>query len=299
MANKRKLYFDLFDGFKSAYPDNNAQWVQSETNAFWSTVKCKDDVTELVEQKLCELNRKKQRVTANLLTFWSKWSTTSASTSANAGSEPANSTSEADSDMAPLLTSQESNTATSSSQQVFSTPAQDKLRNEIAAINADIQAIDCRKSISELSDEDKAHKKRLQKTLQDKTSQLRRKEKEQQRQKVHREARKHKLEKMFEKNPELRKELNMQPERGRPSLDTSQPSLLSAIVEIATYGCAADDRRRTDNLRSVKTLDELTEALVCCGYSISCSGVYLRLLPRRSDTQEGKCHEDIITCKEF
>jgi len=60
------------------------------------------------------------------------------------------------------------------------------------------------------------------------------------------------------------------------------------IVDIATYDSAADDRRRTENLRSVKTLDKLTESLVSAGYKISRSGVYLRLLPRRADMQEGK-----------
>ena len=50
-------------------------------------------------------------------------------------------------------------------------------------------------------------------------------------------------------------------------------------------------------MRSVKTLDELSEALVSCGYNISRSGVYLRLLHRRSDTQEAKRHVNTVPVK--
>jgi len=292
----------LYNGFKSAYTDKSAQSLQSETNAFWNTVKSKAVVAQLVQQKLCDLSRKKQKTKANLFTFWSSLPTKSASTPEDVSSETPASTSEAaeagtGSDVVPVPTAEETSTAPSSSQQAFSTPAQDKLRNEIVSITADIHAMDCRKSLAKLSEDDKANKMKLQKTLQEKTSLLKRKQKEQSRQKAHREAKKHKLQEMCEKNPELRQELNMQVKRGRPSLETSQPSLLSAIVEIATYGCAADDRRRTENLRSVKTLDELTEALVGIGYNISRSGVYLRLLPRRSDTQQGKRHVKTVPVK--
>lgn len=174
------------------------------------------------------------------------------------------------------------------------TPAQDKLQKEIIALNAELQALDCRKTLGDCPEEEKSLKLKLQKKLKEKTSDLRRKEKEQQRQQKHRMERKRKFEELCVKDPNLRKELKMQPARGRPSLDKSQPELLSAIIDIATHGCAADERRRTENLRSVKTLDELTEALTTCGYNISRSGVYLRLLPRRSDTKEGKRHVNTV-----
>jgi hypothetical protein len=40
----------------------------------------------------------------------------------------------------------------------------------------------------------------------------------------------------------------------------------------------------------VKTLDELSSALKSKGFNISRSGLYLHLIPRRSDTTEGKRH---------
>lgn len=176
----------------------------------------------------------------------------------------------------------------------FSTPAQDKLQKEIVALNAELQALDCRKTLGDWTEEQKSLKQKLGKNLKEKTSKLRRKEKEQERQKNHRMARKRKFDELCAKDPNFRKELKMQPVKGRPTLDKSQPELLSAIIDIATHGCAADERRRTENLRSIKTLDELTEALTANGYKISRSGVYLRLLPRRSDTKEGQRHANTV-----
>jgi hypothetical protein len=102
---------------------------------------------------------------------------------------------------------------------------------------------------------------------------------------------------LCERDPNLKKELNIHNTRGRPSLDETQPQLLSAIVDIASFGCSADERRRTENLRSVKTLDELTSAIQSAGFQISRSGAYLRLLPRRSDTLEGKRHVQTVPVK--
>jgi len=179
----------------------------------------------------------------------------------------------------------------------YNTPAQDKLRKEVVTLVAEIQALDARKDLEDLSEEETKLRVKLQKDLKQKTAELRRKEKEQKRQQQHRIANKHKLEELCAKNPELTNELKTKQARGRPSIDNTQPALLSAIIDIATYGSGADDRRRTENLRAVKTLDELTTALSTAGFKISRSGVYLRLLPRRSDTQEGKRHVNTVPVK--
>lgn len=56
------------------------------------------------------------------------------------------------------------------------------------------------------------------------------------------------------------------------------------------YGPAAHEKSQSDLYRSVKTLDELTDELKKDGFEISSSGVYLRLLPKRSNSHEGKRH---------
>ena len=86
----------------------------------------------------------------------------------------------------------------------------------------------------------------------------------------------------------------MREKSGRPRLEIEQPDLLKAIVDIALYGSAAHEKRQSDVYRSIKTLQELTDQLVSDGFKISRSGVYLRLLPKRSSNLEGKRHVETV-----
>ncbi|CAB3979549.1 Hypothetical predicted protein [Paramuricea clavata] len=101
---------------------------------------------------------------------------------------------------------------------------------------------------------------------------------------------------MDEIEPEIRKKLCGKEEgiRGRPrkpnSTGTAEDELLKTITAIAITGSASDDRRRTEMIRTVKTLDDLTDELQKRGYQLSRSAVYLRLLPRKSLSIEGKRH---------
>lgn len=81
---------------------------------------------------------------------------------------------------------------------------------------------------------------------------------------------------------------------GRPRVEEDQSELLKTIIEIAIHGSAAHDRRREELYRSVKTLTELTDALKDSGFTISRSATYLRLLPRRSNSMEGKRHVNTV-----
>ncbi|CAF4768582.1 unnamed protein product, partial [Rotaria sp. Silwood2] len=83
----------------------------------------------------------------------------------------------------------------------------------------------------------------------------------------------------------------------RPSLEVDQPALLQTIIDIAAPFAGADDRRRSDTLRSAKTLDDLCEELDKYGLYLSRSAAYLRLLPKRSNTAEGKRHVNTVPVK--
>lgn len=109
--------------------------------------------------------------------------------------------------------------------------------------------------------------------------------------------RKRKLEDIAAENPGIKEKLCMRNTVGRPNLEKDQPLLLKTIADIAMYGSAADARRRTETIRSVKTLDELTEELKKIGFHISRSGTYLRLLPRNSNTIEGRRHVMTVPVK--
>lgn len=64
---------------------------------------------------------------------------------------------------------------------------------------------------------------------------------------------------------------------GRPNSSKDQPALLSAIVNIVQASTAADDRRRTETLCTVKTPDDLHAELKKIGFNLSRSTWYLSL----------------------
>ncbi|GBL99358.1 hypothetical protein AVEN_206775-1 [Araneus ventricosus] len=101
-------------------------------------------------------------------------------------------------------------------------------------------------------------------------------------------AEKKKLAEPCEAHPHVKEALKIREKCGRPRLEADQPELLKAIVDIAIHGSAAHENRHSDVYHSIKTLDELTAQLKLDGFSVSRSGVYLRLLPKRSSTLEGK-----------
>ncbi|GBP38729.1 hypothetical protein EVAR_22378_1 [Eumeta japonica] len=82
-----------------------------------------------------------------------------------------------------------------------------------------------------------------------------------------------------------------------PRVEENQSGILEVIKEIAIFGGAADDRRRTETIRCCKTLDDLRAELCKQGYTISRSGLYLRLLSRRANTEEGKRHVVTVPVK--
>ena len=81
---------------------------------------------------------------------------------------------------------------------------------------------------------------------------------------------------------------------GRPAVIEDQTDLLNAIVNIASIGAAASDRRRLQELRSCKTLDDLHKSLLKLGYYLSRSATYLRLMSKRSNTLEGMRHRQFL-----
>ena len=160
-----------------------------------------------------------------------------------------------------------------------------------------IASLTCRESLGALNDDEQKKKTALRKQLKETESTIKRKESEQRRQQRNRANKKLKLDEICRANPDIKKQLNVQDKIGRPSVTEDQPDLLKTIVDIATSGCAADERRQTETIRSVKTLDELVNAIQSVGFNISRSGVYLRLLPKRHDTTEGKRHINTVPVK--
>ncbi|XP_050498755.1 uncharacterized protein LOC126879621 [Diabrotica virgifera virgifera] len=84
---------------------------------------------------------------------------------------------------------------------------------------------------------------------------------------------------------------------GRPRLEEQQPLLLKTIVDLAMFGASAEERRRSEIVRSCRTLTDLHEKLKEHGFEISRSGTYLRLLPRNYTTVESKRHVVTVPVK--
>ncbi|KAL5505648.1 hypothetical protein EMCRGX_G007114 [Ephydatia muelleri] len=141
--------------------------------------------------------------------------------------------------------------------------------------------------------------KKKQKQVTDLNKNLHGKELDAKRQRKKRLKFKQQLQKVVEMVPEVAAIIGSHNDKtpGRPRLEAQQPELLEAIVQIAFYGSAAHDRRRDEVIRSVKTLDALTSALLERGFKLSQSGLYLRLLPKNSSSIEGKRHCTTVPVK--
>ena len=84
---------------------------------------------------------------------------------------------------------------------------------------------------------------------------------------------------------------------GRPRLEDEQPELLETIVQIAMFGSAAHERRRMEEVKSCRTLSNLREQLLQRNFHLSRSALYLRLLPKKSNSNEGKKHVSTVPVK--
>lgn len=169
----------------------------------------------------------------------------------------------------------------------YDTPGQDLAKAKIAALesklNAQLLARDLNDDDPQLGKDIKATKKELKQQKQG----LVRKQKNATYQSQYRLKIRKQLQSVASASS-LTVGLREQP--GRPRLEEDQPELLNVIKEIAIHGSATHDRRRTDEIRSCRTVSDLQKALELRGYSISRSATYLRCLPKCSRTNQGKRH---------
>lgn len=73
--------------------------------------------------------------------------------------------------------------------------------------------------------------------------------------------------------------------------------MLNTIIELATFGASAEERRRCEALHSCRTLTDLHDRLIELGYQISRSATYIRLLPKRYTILERKRHVITVPVK--
>ncbi|CAG7828761.1 unnamed protein product [Allacma fusca] len=172
--------------------------------------------------------------------------------------------------------------------------AQEKLKDDLYVVIAEIARIEFLKNTRFITDQDKVKIKVLKKNEAKLHAQLKRLQTVARNSRTYRMTRKLKLKELSIKYPELASEINAnignRPGSGRPRLEESQHLLLKTIVDIVAPEASTDQRRRSELLNSCKTLDDLQKELARQGFHISKSALYLRLLPRNSSTTEGKRH---------
>lgn len=179
----------------------------------------------------------------------------------------------------------------------YDTPAQNKLKEELAsAEQALARLIEARNldlggcSVVSLT----RRIKEVTKAKDDLKVKLKKSEQNMINQKKLRDRKKEEINKIKRDYPEIASTLRVREEPGRPRLEEDQPNINRDILGIAMIGAACSDRRREDLMRTIKTLDQLHAALKDLGYKISRSGVYLRLLPRDATNNEGKKHVQTV-----
>ncbi|KAG5889385.1 hypothetical protein JTB14_005084 [Gonioctena quinquepunctata] len=176
-------------------------------------------------------------------------------------------------------------------------PSQEAMKNKIALLEKNLNALYSARDIMPNRAEVDKQIIKLRKELKTAKQSLNRKIQNAAAQKKHRDGIKRKIEDICHENPEIKKRLSLRDSVGRPSLENDQPSLLKTIANIALFGSAADDRRRTEYIRGVETLDELTQELRKIGFDNSRGGTYLCLIPRKSNSAEGRRHVSTVPVK--
>lgn len=154
-----------------------------------------------------------------------------------------------------------------------------------------------RKSCGMLSAEQEKMLKENEKRKNMLTKKLRIKIQSARRQKQFRKEKNKRMAKLIMSNPDCNKILNIRNAPGRPRIEEDQPGLLEAICDIAQYGASAHERRQCEIFRSVKTLEQLAEGLETRGFHLSRNAVYVRLLPKRSISSEGRRHVKTVPVK--
>ena len=140
-------------------------------------------------------------------------------------------------------------------------PAQDALNENKITLESEINSLNWRNNRGLCNFEEKKLLKKKEVELNALKKKLKSMENDVMRQRKSRSNKKRKLEEAMLEFPDLKKRLKMSDNQGRPRLEENHEGILEAILELATHGCAADERRSTDKLRTIKSIDELNAEL--------------------------------------
>ncbi|CAF4485859.1 unnamed protein product [Rotaria sp. Silwood2] len=284
-----KSYVAVFKGTReTAFSKGNEQWI------ILKKLDDNDKIEKEIDRMTLEIKSKQPQ---SLFTVWARKSVTNQNSSSILKSMEiaANVTSESDVSCVSAVSSCSHSIKSSKHNRICH--SQVSVRQELDEITAKLNniralktsmllPIEAEKQLKVLENQRSACQKKLKRLEQTRTSQAN-----------FRKSRKLKLKKLMEKCPDVAREYNLDLhyQSGQPRIEErGQSGLLDVIVEIASRGAAADPSRSSNQISPCMTLDELTERLKLHGFILSRSATYLRLLPRRSNSIEGKRHVQTV-----
>lgn len=310
--DRDKLYQKLFAAFRTRFSGENGRVVQEKCNECWKNIKNETDLALIIESQVEKLRQESQKQSIasffdqsriNLKKGKKKDETltdTCVIDSSDSDSEiPISShspTSTISTSAFPTPSTSAMSTPSSSpvpfekNAKQFSTPKQDQLQQEIDVINVDLNALYKKRSLCLIDNEGIKQIRDFEKKLVHLKRTLTHKKYQQTQAKVRRAKQREVLQKLSRNNPEMTKDVQLRAKCGRPSLDFDQPGIIQTIIEIVSSTAAAHEKRQMEILNTCKTIDALKTELEYLGYSLSRSALYLRLLPRRVNTNEAKKH---------
>lgn len=297
-VDKRKLYSDLLSAYTKAYSDNKSKkTIQEDVNRFWNNVKREIDVKNLVDNEIASLNKIKAKKQVFFQKFWLD-ANENQNDRSNKSLPSVDKENKINSPNIIIGSPVDEVRVHDETEKKHLTPAQDKLKTELLILDSDVTALTNRVDCGLITEETVSELKMKKTKLVQVRNALKKREKEMLRHRKRRLQHKTNMKKACDENPSLKKKLKIRGANGRPRIECDQPHLLSAIVELALHGSAAHERRRDETIRTVKTLDDLVNKLhEDYGITLSRTAAYLRLLPRKSNSAEGKRHITTVPVK--
>lgn len=286
--DNNQLFQDFYKSFVVRYPHKNKASIQAIAISEWSKLKSTIDFKEQVQQIIEANNKYKSKGT--LSTYFKP--VNASNNQSNKSTMPPQSSPVVDLSVSlqePISAPNESSNKLTKKNK----PAQDSLQNELEILRADQLALLKRKNINLISEEQEKNLKRLETREKEILQLIKKKQDDCARQQKLRDKRKE----VLQSDPDLRKRFCVRDVPGRPRLEVDQPDLLKTIVDLVMLDASAHEKRREESLRSIKSLEDLKDELGKLGFILSKSGLYLRLLPRKSNSIEGKKHINTVPVK--
>lgn len=269
--------------------------MQELTNLFWREIKSKVNCHQLAHEKISELKAKSisNKTRNSISKFFTTASAFSQDTVHHDSSTLTESSVVLDSISQPECIEVPVND-TSTNFFVRPTPKQSEVKNNLVFVSTELTRLKTMKNLNLATNETLESIGSYQKKQTSLSKSLKRLKSNATHAKKSRKKKKAQLEHLQSLLPN---ENIIKEKTGPWPLESTQPELLKVIVDIVMSQSSADEKRRCSILRTCSTLDDLHNALVDKGFTLSRTALYHRLIPKRFDSTEGKRHITTVPVK--